>query len=96
MVASSEWFEYHLTPSEGWVSGSEKLDFGGVKEKATPADRVLTLRLTEEISWSPPAYQYVDVIWTCGDRDRIAELEAVHGRVPEVWKEYAALRKITP
>ena len=92
MVASSEWYEYHLTPSNGWVAGSEQLDCVGVREKAIPSDRALTLRLTEEISFSPPVDRRIIVAWTSEDRDRIAELEAVHGRVPESWKEYAALR----
>lgn len=92
MVASREWFEYHLTPSEGWVAGSEKLDTGGVREKATPPERVLTLRLTEEISWSPPIDRRITVEWSCGDKNRIAELKTVHGDVPESWKQYAALR----
>lgn len=92
MAASSEWFEYHLTLSKGWVSGSEKLDCVGVREKAIPLDRVLTLRLTEEISFSPPVDRRITVAWISEGKDRVAELEAVHGRVPESWKEYAALR----
>lgn len=93
MVASSEWFEYHLTSSEGWVKGAEKLDTGGIREKEIPSDRVLTLRLTEEISFSPPVDREITVAWSCKDNEKIAGLEAEHGRVPEVWKEYASLRK---
>ncbi len=92
MVASSEWFEYHLTPSEGWVSGSEQLDCVGVREKAIPTDRVLTLRLTEEISFSPPVDRRIIVEWSCNDAEKIAELEKIHGRVPDAWGKYAALR----
>lgn len=92
MVASSEWFEYHLTSSVGWVSGSEQLDCIGVREKATPTDRVLTLRLREEISFSPPIDRRITVVWACGEKEKVAELEAVHGRVPMAWKDYAALR----
>lgn len=94
MVASSEWFEYHLTTSVGWVVGSEKLDCVGERKKAIPPDRVLTLRLTEEISFSPPVDRSILVEWSCGDQNTIAALEATHGRVPECWKEYAVLRKI--
>jgi len=49
MSASNEWFEYHLT-SSGWVCGSQRLDFAGIKEKETPEGRVLTVRFYEYLS----------------------------------------------
>jgi hypothetical protein len=61
MSASHESFEWHLTP-EGWVAGSEFLDFGGRQLRATPEDRVATFVLDEHqghaldpirCTWSP-------------------------------------------
>ena len=50
MSASNEWSEYHLTPN-GWVEGSEKLDFSRT-ERPAPADRVLTVRQHDYLSSS--------------------------------------------
>jgi hypothetical protein len=41
MAASNEWTEFHLT-SNGWIEGSERLDFGNTKLVEPPKDRVLT------------------------------------------------------
>ncbi len=49
MSASNEWWDWHLTP-DGWVEGSEKLDFSELKEKEVPANRVLTIRHHERMS----------------------------------------------
>jgi hypothetical protein len=67
MSASNEWFEYHLTP-QGWVTGSEKIDFSGIKGKDIPTDRVLTLRFNEYMSssfstmdkWCDEQYRHED------------------------------------
>lgn len=48
MSISSEWTEYHLTPS-GWVEGSRCVDFGGATTLVPPRDRVLTCRYSEKI-----------------------------------------------
>lgn len=49
MSASDEIDEMHLTPN-GWVQGSEKLDFSGWKHVDPPADRLLTVRFREYLS----------------------------------------------
>lgn len=50
MPISHERFEYHLTP-DGWIAGSEHLDFGS-KERPIPPDRVLTVDRIETMSSS--------------------------------------------
>lgn len=46
MSASHETFEWHLTP-DGWVAGSEFLDFGGKTIRSSPQNRIATFVLEE-------------------------------------------------
>ena len=41
MALSNEWQYQHLTPN-GWVQGSERVDFQGVTKREAPSDAVLT------------------------------------------------------
>lgn len=85
MSASHEWTEWHLTPS-GWVSGSERVDFGGVTEKPAPPDRVLTCRYTERLSSSFSTMdRTVRELWRRpGDDALIASLLKKHGECPKL------------
>ncbi|MGL4249718.1 MAG: hypothetical protein ACRCR1_03530 [Aeromonas sp.] len=47
-MALSEWVEWHLTPN-GWVKGSTKYEFEGVKRVPEPIDRVKTCIVSEKI-----------------------------------------------
>jgi hypothetical protein len=47
MARSSEWDDWHLTP-RGWISGSYRLD-SAHKRIEPPSDRVLTLRIGEDM-----------------------------------------------
>ncbi|MFC1613924.1 hypothetical protein ACFL5K_01355 [Gemmatimonadota bacterium] len=88
MVLSREWWDYHLTKSNGWVKGSYKLDFGGKKERAIPEDRALTIRYTEEI---PYVYQKckctTTVVWSSKDKNEIQELKEKYGNLPSGVKD---------
>ena len=87
MSASNEWFEYHLTP-QGWVDGSEKIDFAGLKKKEIPDDRVLTLRFHEYLS-SPFSTidKWYDEQWRHEDEDLINDLIKQFGEMPEHYRK---------
>lgn len=81
MSASNEWFEYHLTP-RGWESGSSKTDFER-EEIAPPADRVLTIRLSEYMSSSfSPLQRSSEEVWRSSDAERVTELVRTFGASP--------------
>lgn len=48
-MLSNEWTEWHLTP-EGWVSGSERRDFGNITEVTPPPGSVVVYRYNEQMS----------------------------------------------
>ena len=84
MSASDEWSDWHLTP-QGWVEGTQKLDFAGLREKPTPADRELTCRYSEQRSspyskWRKGA----DIIWQSQNEEEIKKLIQIHGECPQV------------
>jgi hypothetical protein len=49
MSATNEWWEFHLT-KDGWITGSEQLDFGPEKSVPTPPNTLLTRRYKEYAS----------------------------------------------
>src|SRR6187402_2973730 len=51
MSASDEIDEMHLTP-DGWVQGSEKIDFAGWTRRDPPSGVLLTVRFREYMSSS--------------------------------------------
>jgi hypothetical protein len=61
MSASNEWWEYHLT-KEGWIQGSEKLDFGSEKVVPEPPGTLLTRTYKQYMSssFSPLEKTYSD------------------------------------
>lgn len=82
MSASNEWDEWHLTPN-GWVEGSEKVDFAGITERPLPADRVVTFRLT---SYMGSIYSKVQISWDEQWCSQSADVEALYqqfGRYPK-------------
>ena len=83
MSLSKEWTERHLTP-RGWEEGSTQIDFGGIKEKTPPPDRVLTFRFTEERSsrFSKPD-KWNEETWRSADSEAINELLTKFGPAPE-------------
>lgn len=78
MSASHEWDEWHLTP-QGWVRGSERMDFVGTKSVPPPPDRVLTRRYIEHMSssFSKMDYYY-ETIWQKGDPTALLEQFGEH------------------
>lgn len=81
MAASNEWFEYHLTP-RGWEMGSNRTD-SSREEKRPPADRVLTIRISEHMSSSfSRIVRDAEELWASGDADAIADLQARFGAMP--------------
>ncbi|WP_456325226.1 hypothetical protein [Desulfonauticus submarinus] len=87
MSASDEWFDYHLTP-QGWVEGSRKIDFVGVKEKKVPKDRVLTLRFHEYMSsgFSPMDIWYEE-LWRHENETLVQNLIKRYGNIPEHYRK---------
>jgi hypothetical protein len=80
--ASNEWQEYHLTPT-GWVEGSEKIDFVGVREAPIPAHRVLTVRSVEYMSSGfSPLRSYWEETWRSDDSSAVQKLVAKFGERP--------------
>jgi len=82
MSESHEWEEVHLT-SDGWIEGSCKLDFGGLKEKPCPADRFLTVR--REVRWgkygAPSSISSDESIIYCdANRDSVILMLLKHGK----------------
>ena len=92
MSASNEWFEYHLTP-DGWVDGSEKVDFSGVHIKEAPENRVLTLKFHEYLSspFSKMDTWYTET-WRHSDNNLIEKLIKKFGSKPERYGESYTLR----
>ena len=89
MSASDEWFEYHLTPA-GWVEGSEKIDFAGIKKKRIPADRVLTLRFHQFLSSGFSKMDtWFEKIWSHKDSSKVEELTAKFGNRPSGYHDYS-------
>lgn len=82
MSASNEWDEWHLTP-QGWIAGSEKVDFAGVTEKPIPPDRVLTRRYHERQSSSfSKVDRFVSTEWRGPDAEEVARLLTKFGQHP--------------
>ena len=93
MSASNEWFEYHLTPA-GWVAGSEKIDFAGLKPKPAPIDRVLTVRYHEFMSSSfSKMKKWREEVWRSDDEAKVRELVATHGKAPEGYQGYSSCER---
>lgn len=94
MSASNEWFDYHLTPN-GWVEGSEKIDFGGVHTKKIPDDRVLTLRFHEYLS-SPFSKMetWYDEAWRHSDVTLVKTLIGRYGSKPACYADNYILRSL--
>ncbi len=87
MSLSNEWWEYHLTPG-GWLEGSEKLDFAGVKEKPIPPDRVLTLKFRERQScFYASVERWYEVVWRHRDRRTTRSLVEEFGNLPERFRD---------
>lgn len=84
MSASNEWFEYHLTNSNGWVKGSERLDFSGVHSEPVPEDRVLTLSFHERLSsiYSKKSQQWCKETFRIADEDLVRTLIEKYGEYP--------------
>lgn len=82
MSASDEWTEYHLTPS-GWVEGSTRVDFAGVKQKPAPPDRVRTCRWRELLSsgYGPMHKSLIDE-WESEDKAAVKALTDQYGPCP--------------
>ncbi len=82
MSASNEWTDYHLTP-QGWQEGSIRRDFGNVREKEPPSDRVQTYRWSEEFS---SLYSRLEcggqVVWESTDKAAVQTLRATFGDPP--------------
>lgn len=78
MSASHEWKEWHLTP-HGWVSGSEKWDFGKPQIVPPPIDRVLTRRYVDHqsSSFSRVDYYFQD-LWQGDDSDGLLVEHGAH------------------
>ncbi len=87
MSLSNEWFEYHLT-TQGWVEGSEKIDFAGLKEKELPEDRVLTLHFHEHQSSSfSPMERWYDEQWRHEDEKLVSDSINTYGEMPEHYQK---------
>ena len=83
MSASHEWSLWHLTP-RGWEQGDWKIDFGSVRKKKFPPDRVVTCRYHERMSSVfSQIYKYVDEEWRSEDEVAVAGLLEKHGECPE-------------
>jgi len=79
-MLSKEYFDYHLTPN-GWVEGTEKLDFS-TTERSIPEDRVLTLRIIEEIPHPNEGFRYEQVVWKSDDINLLNKLKKKFGARP--------------
>jgi hypothetical protein len=95
MSASNEWFEYHLTPN-GWVDGSEKIDFAGTKSREVPEDRVLTVEFRDYLSstFSKPELT-VSVTWRHENSQLVTSLLDKHGKEPHPgWSRFNGWQEI--
>src|SRR5262245_81274 len=83
MTCSDEWTDWHLTPA-GWVEGSEMVDFGNLRKKPVPDDRVLTRR-RGEVQTSPYSemHRYIKTTWESDERETIETLLKQYGECPE-------------
>lgn len=89
MSLSSESFEYHLTP-RGWVEGSQKLDFGAVRHRETPQDRVLTLIRFEKIACFSCEMEVTEKeVWRSDDPGMIKTLTRKFGSAPSFFLQEA-------
>ena len=89
MALSSEWTEWHLTP-DGWVEGSSQIDPGRIISVDPPNNRLLTVKIEEEIPNIVPGEQGfnnfnvekdVREIWRASGQDiQIEELLTQYGR----------------
>ena len=83
MTLSKEWAEWHLTRG-GWKRGDEQMDFTSRTERPVPANRVLTVRFTEEVSCiqATPS-RWLRTVWHDGSMyELMEELLLKHGRCP--------------
>jgi hypothetical protein len=76
MSASNEWDEWHLTP-EGWIQGSEKVDFAGVTERPTPEARIATFR---HCSYMGSIHSKVQITWDEQWRREGVDLEPLYAK----------------
>ncbi len=92
MSASNEWTEWHLTP-RGWIEGSEELDFGGGKKVATPADRVVTVKLGVKLGsgHSTKFHYYNNLVWQSSDASVVDRLVDQFGDLPQESDRYRDL-----
>ncbi|NLE27041.1 MAG: hypothetical protein GX625_17205 [Clostridiaceae bacterium] len=92
MSLSNEWSEFHLTPA-GWVSGSEKIDFAGIKEAPIPEDRVLTIHCREYQSCSFAKAEYWrEEVWRSDDAASVKALVDEFGSCPKEYLDWPASR----
>lgn len=83
MSASNEWTEWHLTP-KGWVRGSEKEDFGGIKTIPRPESCVMTALHREYLSSSFSRLDKTDeIVWTSENQSAVEALLDQHGPAPK-------------
>lgn len=92
MAASNEWTEYHLT-LDGWVEGSERLDFGETKIISPPDNRILTRKYKEYLASSFSVMERTySTIWTSGDKYLINNLlESFPHPIPDFHKDFIAI-----
>lgn len=82
MAASDEWEDMHLTPV-GWVQGSCKLDYGGLKEVATPTNRLVTVHRSAycgAIGAPSSASVEESVTYCAADKDAVIRALLKHGK----------------
>lgn len=87
MSASNEWIDYHLT-TEGWLSGTEKLD-NGITEVNPPSNRILTRRYKEYVAstYSPLERSYQD-IQQINDSDKISKYLKLYPYPSDYYKKW--------
>ena len=92
MAASNEWTEYHLT-TDGWIEGSERLDFQETKIVTPPNNRVLTRKYKEYLASSYSVMEKTySTIWTSGNKDLINSLlKSFPHPVPDYHKYFSAI-----
>ena len=80
MAASSEWTVWHLTP-EGWVRGTERMDYG-TTTREVPANRVLSVTYHEECNGYSRVHSKISEDWKSPDQDAVSTLVAKFGDAP--------------
>ena len=83
MSLSKEWTEWHLTP-DGWVRGSEQIDFRQAEISEPPQNRLLTCVYKEVLS-SPfgALNKSVEEKWRSDKKEDVETLLKKYGACPE-------------